>query len=165
MESAETINRCANIIQKAEKQHQLVVIVSAMHGVTDELIALSKYALINKTYLIKHLRQLEEKHRLALEKIIPTNAEKQWHQNIAPLFHKLEYILYGIMAVGEVSDKTLSTISSFGEKLSSWLMHYALLSNGLKNIRISAEEIICTNSNYLEADVDYPHTKKICKKQ
>lgn len=166
MGSAEAIGCCVNIIKQAKRKNRIVVVVSAMSGVTNELIALAENARGKKIRVVKkQLHQLKEKHRIALYEIDPALFEKRWDIIFIPLFNELESVLHEVAAIGEASGRTLAIIYSFGEKLSSWLMCHAIQSAERASVQISAERVIRTNSNYLEADVDFIKTKKLCAKQ
>ncbi len=163
MGTNETISECAKIIKNAIKNSKVIVVVSALSGVTNELIALIDLAKNQKSRLIAvRLDKLEKKHKETLN-CFAKNPNEAWAQ-LLPIFNELRQILTGISLVGDISDKTSAAVWSYGERLSSWIMHYALLESNVTNKRISAAKLIQTNSNYLEAEVDFVKTKVNCKR-
>lgn len=165
MGSADAIRRCCAIVKTAAQKNTIVVVVSAMSGVTNELITLADAARRKKMRRVfAQLNRLRKNHHTALVALDSIHSDSHWNTFFVPLFQKLEAILEAISAIGEVSDKTLAVVSSFGERLSSWLMHFALQNYGLTTQRLSAARVIRTNSQYLEADVDFPRTKRLCEK-
>ena len=166
MGTSESISKCAQITKDATKNSKVIVVVSALSGITNELIELIELAKKQKPRLIGvRLDKLEEKHKKTLGCFIAnSNDLDEARLKLSPIFKELRQILTGISLVGDISDKTSAAIWSYGERLSSWIMHYALLDNKVKNKRISATKLIQTNSNYLEAEVDFAKTKANCKR-
>ena len=163
MGTSKSIAQCAKIIQNATKDSKVIVVVSALSQVTNELISLIDLAKKQKPRLIAdRLDALEEKHRKTLEFFVD-DLDDAWI-NLYPIFKELRQILTGISLVGDISDKTSAAIWSYGERLSSWIMHYALWNDDVANRRISATKLIQTNSNYLDAEVDFKRTKANCKR-
>ena len=166
MGSAESILECASIVKEKLKKHPLVVTVSAVAGVTNELLTLIALAKKQKPRRVRsRIAILKAQHEHILKKISPQNkTEYIWQQDFLPLFSKLETILLGTSLVGDITQKTEARILSFGEKLSSHLMTQALNKLNVANKRIESEKIIKTDSNYLEANVKFKTTNAACRK-
>ena len=166
MGSAESIIDCAKIIKEKLKKYSLVVTVSAVAGVTNELQAFINLAKKQKPRRVRaRIAALKKQHEDILKKLVPQNElEHIWQQDFLPLFSKLETILVGTSLVGDTTPKTEARILSFGEKLSSHLMAQALNKLGIANKRIESEKIIKTDSLYLEANVKFKATNIACRK-
>jgi aspartate kinase len=164
--TSQGIEQCVKIIKRALANFKAVVVVSALSGVTDELIALIHLAQKQKPKLIKvRLNKLEERHREILASFVDAaDIEEVWEDNFAPLFKKLRFILTGTSFVGDLTDKTYAVICSFGERLSSWIVACALTRAGIKNQRVCATRLIRTDSQYLKASVDFRRTRKACQR-
>ena len=157
MGSAESILECASIIKETLNKSQAVITVSAVSGVTEELIEIIKLAKAQKPRLvIRRVSVLELKHKNILKKIFKDERdfETSWLENFSPLFEKLKAILHGTSLVGDISQKTQAQICAFGEKLSSFLMLEALQKKTIPSKRIESEKIIRTDSHFLEANVN-----------
>jgi len=61
--------------------------------------------------------------------------------------------------VGELADKSYAVICSFGERLSSRIMYYAIIHSGSLARRVPAIRLVRTDSHYKEAEVDFQRTK------
>lgn len=164
--TADSIVKSANIVCREVKNRNVVVVVSAVKGVTDELIALVDLAKRQKQRLIAgRLNRLENKHREILEAFVtPGLIESVWEKEFAAAFKKLRYILTGISYVGELTKKTYAFICSFGELFSSQIMRHALEAHGVGGQQIHASRVVRTNSDYLEAEVDFRRTRECARR-
>ena len=163
MGNNQTISQCVDIIKNNLQKNKVIVVVSALSGVTNELIELIELAKKQKSRLIApRLDELEQKHKETLKYFV-RNIDVAW-QEFDAIFKELRQILTGISLVGDISNKISAAVWSYGERLSSWIMHYALLQGKITNRRISATKLIQTNSNYLDAEVDFTKTKANCKR-
>ena len=166
MGTSKSISQCASIVKSATKHDKIIIVVSALSGVTNELIELIELAKKQKSRLIANrLDKLENKHRTILKYFIQDikDLDEAWIK-LFPIFKELRQILTGISLVGDISNKTSAAVWSYGERLSSWIMYYALLKSNIKNKRISAAKLIQTNSDYLDGKVDFVRTKSNCKR-
>lgn len=164
--SSENYSKSAVIVRTELKKRKVVVVVSAVSGVTDELIALVDLARKQKQRLIAgRLNRLEEKHREILKAFVSAEEYREiWEKEFTPSFKKLRYVLTGISYVGELTKKTYAFICSFGELLSSRIMQHALEHHGVKGQQVHAKRLIRTNSEYLDAVVDIKRTRENCKR-
>lgn len=162
-----SIFKSANaVLGSLKKEKQVVVTVSAVSGATDRLVALVDFARRKKkNILFKKLNDLVDLHKEILKEIVGLEAfETEWAKRFRPLADELSKILHGASLVGDVTDKTIAKILSFGEKMSSHFMVLALESLGYASRRVLGEELIKTDSRYLEANVNYPRTTKVCRR-
>ncbi|MFH1654527.1 MAG: aspartate kinase [Pseudomonadota bacterium] len=160
MGSAQCIKRCAGIVRNGLDEHQIVVVVSAVGGVTRQLIEIVEFAKNQKPRLVSaKLNEIEEKYKKIVDELVPMRARELWREDFNPRFEKLRAILHGTSLVGDVSDKTYALILSYGERLSSFLMCYALEEIHIPCKRISAKKLVRTDSQYLEANVNFAATR------
>ena len=167
MGSAESILECASIIKESLRKSQVIITVSAVSGVTEELIESIKLAKAQKPRLvIKKISLLELKHKAILTSLCSEEKDFviSWQENFQPLFEKLKAILHGTSLVGDISQKNQAQICAFGEKLSSVLMFEALKKKDVRAKPIESEKIIRTDSQYLDANVNLKTTFYACKK-
>ncbi len=116
MADAEKIRHCASIIQSAAEQNEVVATVSAMAGVTDQLIELAEAAASgNRT--VKHtlLGALRAQHETAAGAI---GADTEIHR----ILDDLETLATGIEAVGELTQRSRDAVLAYGEHLSTALI-------------------------------------------
>lgn len=167
MGTMESIRECAKIVRDSTIKHSVVVTVSAVSGVTDQLFKLIELAKNQKPRLVQqNIAELEKKHRKILRSFFPDEQsyEDTWQQDLGPIFEKLSTILHGTSLVGDLTLKMQAKVCSFGECLSSYLLLYALRDLEVSAMRIHSEKVIKTDSQYLEANVNFKTTAMACKK-
>lgn len=161
--SIENIKRIIEIVRKEKEQNEEVVLVcSAFSKVTDQLINAGKLAekKDNVTYL-EIFESFKERHRLAIEALITDEeVKKEMLEEFVDSMYRVEDILKGIHLLGELSDKTLAQLVSYGERFSSFIVAGALRSAGQHGIYVNATKLIRTDSNYLSAKVNFDKTNK-----
>ncbi|HET7642822.1 MAG TPA: aspartate kinase, partial [Nitrososphaeraceae archaeon] len=99
------------------------------------------------------LNEIENIHSKLIEKIIiDPHKKSELLKLIANLINEFRDILIGVSIMGEVTPKSRDYILSFGERLSTPIVSYALKSIGLKTIYLNGKEVgILTNSNFGDA--------------
>lgn len=161
--SVENINRIIGIIRKEKENGEEVALVcSAFSKVTDQLINAGKLAekKDNTTYL-EIFENFRERHRIAIEELIAvSDIRNVMLEEFVESMVRVEDILKGINLLGELSDKTLAQLVSYGERFSSFIVAGALRSAGLQGVYVNAINLIRTDSNYLSAKVNFEKTNK-----
>jgi len=99
-----------------------VVVVSALRGVTDRLIALSRQAAAGDATFDEGLSQVVRLHRdMVDDVIVPARREGLWGR-LQALFDELQSILHGVCLIQDLTPKTADAIVAYGERLSSLLV-------------------------------------------
>jgi aspartokinase/homoserine dehydrogenase 1 len=160
MGSAESIIKCISIIESKLTQHDnIVVTVSAVGGVTNKLLSIAQKEtnIRNVEHTINSLSNL---HNQILCSLVNDQKRAQdiWSKSFLPIFDKLEFDCFNN---SEMTEKLTAHICSFGERLSSLLMFYALLERKIKCSTIGSDQIIKTDNNYLDANVNFTTTTKL----
>lgn len=123
----ESIKKVIAIVEKeAGAGGALVVVVSAMGGVTDSLIAMARYAASGQESYADLLEALQGRHLLALTSLLPPPAQAPAIKSINIAFYALTQLLHGVYLLKELSLRTLDLIMSFGERLSAQLICWAI---------------------------------------
>ncbi|KFE99495.1 aspartate kinase [Chryseobacterium formosense] len=149
-----------NIIKKDASQNKIIAVVSALHGVTDQLIKASELASENDQNYLHIIKDLEEQHLLLVKELIPVLEQSPWLSFIKKHFNDIEDICNGIFVLGEFTNRIKDKITSYGEFLSSNIISARLKSAGLDAIWMNSADIIVTNSNFTNAKVDFEKTEK-----
>ncbi len=151
---ADSIKHVVRIVADYAEKNKIVVVVSALKDVTDQLIESSEKARSgNKRFVQTFLRRLKEKNlTTAREAIENKSIQREAEQEIKELISELEKVLTGIIYLGELTPKSRDYVLSFGEQLSAPIVWGALRSLGLKAQRFTGKEAgIVTDSNFGEA--------------
>jgi aspartate kinase len=144
------INNIAKIIADAAQETSLVVVVSAMAGVTNKLMSAATHAESrNSAQIAAIFQELCLQHELAADALIPDSAaRRQLGQRMRTLFHEGEYLCQAAVLIGDVTPQVRDSLASLGERLSAPLVAAALTALGLPSESISAAELIVTDANY-----------------
>ncbi len=152
--SVEALNQAAEIVKAQSSQWEnLVVVVSAMSGVTDTLLgcadAISECDQDTYARLIEALRT---KHIQTVNKLISDPDEKSaLTDSIEQLLHDLDLICRSAFVLGEMTPRGVDTISSFGERINARLFAGLLRQKGLPGQAMDATKLIVTDSNFQNA--------------
>lgn len=151
--NAENIKKTVNII-KANTVPQ-VVVVSALGGVTDQLLKAGALAEQKDETYKEVLLQLEKKHLDAARGLLPVTHQSSCLSMIKKHCNELEEICTSIFYLEELSPRIKDRIVSFGELLSSKIISAYMLSAGIDHEWIDSRDVIKTNSNFGFASVNF----------
>jgi bifunctional aspartokinase / homoserine dehydrogenase 1 len=157
--TVDSINQVIRII--SENKQPVAVVYSAMGGVTNKLIEIGTLASKGDTRYLEILQTIEERHFSAIRSLVDVKSQSAIIAKIKGNFNEIEDLLKGITYIKELSIRTMDLLVSFGERLSTQIITFALNERGLKARYIDAREIIKTNSNYGFAEVDFEETNKL----
>ncbi len=129
--SVESILSLKEIVLKEAQEQNLVVVVSALGGITDKLIQTSRLAVEGKDEWRQEFDNMVDRHHKMIDTII-TDARKRetLFNTVDSLFEQLRSIYFGVFLIHDLSSKTQDVIVSYGERLSSQIV--ATLIDGAK---------------------------------
>ena len=98
----------------------VIVVVSALGGITDKLINASRMAAEGNPTYENEFREIVGRHVEMIEEVIPAGEQQRGLQRrVGELLNELKDIFQGIYLIKDLSQKTEDTIVSYGERLSS----------------------------------------------
>ena len=161
--NGEKIRNVANLIaDKTNRDCGVVTVVSALEGVTNQLIQAADEAKKgNRDYISKFMQELLQRH-LTTSKIAIKNKQtrEKTNQVLKERVGELEIILKGIGYVNELSPKSMDNVLAYGEKLSAPIVSGALNDIGVKSKHLTGGEAgIVTDNNFGEAGLLMQVTK------
>ena len=156
--SSENINKVINIVKDSSYKNNIVLVVSALGGVTDLLLEAGTLACKNNASYLEIFKTLEEKHLQITRELIPVNNQSGVLGTVKKMLNKLENTLEGVFLINELSAKTSDKIVSFGELLSSYIISEALKNRDLDAVLKNSQELIITNENFSNAAVKFDKT-------
>ena len=154
--NSENIKKVLAIIAKESKNQKIAVVVSAFGKTTDKLLATTTAALGDINAAKDILETIKDLHFNVINDLITKN-KKEVSEEVTYLFNRLQSIYEGIFLLQELSDKTLAKVSSFGERLSSYIIANAakeLLDANHKDSR----DLVITNNDFLNALINFKIT-------
>ena len=148
------------IVEAEARTQPVVVVVSALDGITDKLIAMSSQARQGDEHYREEFDAMVRRHHQMIDTIIQDiNKRVDLFNNVDQLFDQLKSILYGVYLIHDLSKKTEDTIVSYGERLSSHIVA-AVVKNG---VRLNSRDFIRTNRQLGHHVLDTELTKKLVR--
>ena len=144
--------------QAVDKEQCRAVIFSAFQGVTDQLISMAEKAGKGDDTYTNDLGRLEERHIEAVRNLLSTSEQSQAVASVKFMLNDLEDILQGVFLVKELTLRSLDFISSFGERLSNYIIHLAFRKHGIACDFLDARKTIVTDDQFGSAEVDMEKT-------
>jgi aspartate kinase len=146
--NAECIRRAAEIVARAAGEVSVVVVVSAMGGVTNRLIEAAQASATGDIDAAGNLAEaLQRQHDDAIEMLVGAGDRRaQLAAEMNQIIQEVTSLCRGIALLRELTPRTLDAISSVGERLSARLMASTLRELGVKAVAVDATELIVTDN-------------------
>src|ERR671913_1606372 len=154
VDSSDKVRHIAQLVQSHKKGNEIVCVVSAIRGMTDGLLSIADSVKRgDKTSLDEFVKKCTNTHMQIAEGVISDkNLKTDALATIKKIMRELEDVLGGIVLLGEVTTKSLDYLMSFGERLSTPIVSFALQDLGMKSEHLTGKEAgILTDSNFGEA--------------
>lgn len=151
--SAEAINKVIAIVKERSKKEPTIVVVSAMSGMTDQLLMLAQSASQGNEAYKTIIQHIEQKHLDAVRALLPIQQQSSTLSLVKQLLNELESNCEGLFMLRELSMRMQDKIISYGEILSSKIISAAFESSGMQQQWVDSRDLIKTNSQYFNAVV------------
>ena len=156
--SVGAVESILNIKRIAENCHEpIVVVVSALGGVTDRLIAVGRTAANGDATYLNEVNAIVMRHVEMVEQVIPESRRAALNVQLDTLFDDLRSILHGVYLIQDLTPKTADAIVAFGERLSSLIV--ATLIDGARHFE--ARNILKTQHQGTKHVLDYEVTNPL----
>ncbi|MBV6401352.1 MAG: Bifunctional aspartokinase/homoserine dehydrogenase 1 [Anaerolineales bacterium] len=159
--SADALVSAAQIICNAKKDWaRVVVVTSAMSGVTDLLLQSASLAAQGKLDSLAETEStLRQKHFAALDSLVRDETlREQTKIEINSLILALIDLCNAIAVIGEASPRALDAVASLGERMSVRLLAAVANEAGIKAEWIESAEFVVTNAHFQNANPDFKVT-------
>ena len=166
--SVKSILSLKNIVENEAKSQPIIVIVSALGGITDKLLATSQLALKGDESWKDEFQAMVERHHKMIDTIITNPRQREdLFNKVDALLEQLRSIYFGVFLIHDLSEKTQDAIVSYGERLSSLIV--ATLVKGakwmdsrdfIKTVQKNGKHVLetdLTNKLVRKAFADLPH--------
>lgn len=154
----------ARIIQDCmRKGEKVVVVVSALGGITDQLIQMSKLAERGDLTYKSILKDVGQKHFAVVKYLISAKKYTPVMEKLINAQEELGNLLHGVCLLKELTPRSLDYILSFGERNSAYILSQALQQMKLDADFVDAREIIITDSHFGNAKVDFDATNQLIR--
>ena len=158
--SVKSILSLKEIVEAEARTQPVIVVVSALDGITDKLIATSQMAKQGDERYREEFDAMVKRHHQMIDTIITDDKKRvDLFNNVDQLFDQLKSIFYGVYLIHDLSKKTEDTIVSYGERLSSHIVA-AMVKNG---VRMNSRDFIRTERKQGKHVIDADLTTKLVK--
>lgn len=158
--NSENIKKVIGIVNGIKDSDSLVVVVSALGGVTDLLLEAARMASEGSLDYKEKLEQMRYRHLDCVEQLMPPDKRASLFIEIANACNEIHSLCNGVFLLGELTLRSRDRISSYGEWLSSKIITAACNVGGMKSTWKDARELIVTNAEYGVAEVDFTLTNQ-----
>jgi len=149
LEDIDSFKQTTSIIKRCLKKAKLVVVTSALKGVTDKLIEFYERSNEYGFYCERILNEVSEIHKNIVENLLTTNSE--YYNDTINHINKLITEITNLGSVVKLirpSKILRDNILSYGEKLSTYIMFKYLISLGFNSSFLSSDEVLKTDNNF-----------------
>ena len=158
--SVKSILSLKKIVEAEARTQPVVVVVSALGGITDKLLATSQMALKGDDRWREEFDAMVTRHHQMIDTIITDDKKRvDLFNKVDQLFDQLKSIYYGVFLIHDLSEKTQAAIVSYGERLSSNIVA-SLIKNG---VRMNSRDFIRTERKNGKHTLDSELTVKLVK--
>src|ERR1700730_10492873 len=158
VESAAAIERLASIV-RARVPRKPIVVVSAMGKTTNKLLAIANAAIAgNRADYIAQIQDLRDFHSREARLVVPLAERAELDRTLDEHFQELTELVKGLAVLGELTPRSIDAISSYGERLSSYIVSLALAHFGMKTAHVDSRRVIVTDHRHTQAAPLYPET-------
>lgn len=164
--SPEAINNVVGIVAEAQARgDQVIVVVSAMSGVTDMLLSsLREAAAGNKWGYLSTAQKLRDKHEETLNLLVgPGKSRDSVLHEIQSLLTQYSELCQAVNILEEATPRISDAIVSFGERMSCRLVAAALRQHGINGQAFEASEFIRTDDHYGSAAPQWGETERLIR--
>jgi aspartokinase/homoserine dehydrogenase 1 len=158
--SAENILKVIEIVKKQHHGEQLVLVASAMGGITNLLEECGEQSRKGDPNYQVTLNEISERHFRAISEIFPLKGQSSIIGEIKILLNELDDLCNGISLLHEMFPKTRDYLLGFGERLSAVIISAALNYHKIPTTLLDARELILTDESYGGAQVLFDRTEK-----
>jgi aspartokinase/homoserine dehydrogenase 1 len=151
------------LLSYKKKKEEFAVVFSAMSGITNLLVEVSRNASETDQHYLQILKEIENKHINTVKDLIHVKVQSRVIANIKMLINELEDLLHGVFLLKELSLRTQDLVLSFGERLSTCIMHEYIRQSGIPSDFLDARELIKTDNNFGSARINFKVTDRNIK--
>ena len=160
--NAAHIKQVQNIVKNLDG-NKMVVVVSALGGITDLLLRTVDLASKQDKSYKDCLREIEDRHIKTIKELIPIQLQSAILSKVKSELNSLDTLAEGAFLIAEKTPQLTDKIVSFGELLSSFIISEFFISEGMNAIFKDSRELIKTDDAYGMAGVDFDSTNGLCK--
>ncbi|MDD2797047.1 MAG: bifunctional aspartate kinase/homoserine dehydrogenase I [Bacteroidales bacterium] len=153
--SAASIRNVKQIVES--RQEPVVVVVSALGGITDQLLKTANLAVHGDQSYHHEIDIIVNRHLQMIEEVVLPNKQAETKQKVTELLDELTNIYKGVSLIRDLSPKTNDLIVSYGERISSVIVAHAIVDAK----RYDAREFVKTETQFGKHHCNFDITNKL----
>lgn len=161
---ADAIRRTAEIV-KSRLDRQPIVVVSALAGITNALIALAEQSA--RGHLIGALRSVEsmrERHLQQAELLLGNTPDcVETSAELSAMIDELAHLGEALATLGDLTPRSLDAIAAYGERMSSLLCMAAFRQEGIAAVHVDASDVMITDTTFTRAEPQADAIAEACR--
>jgi aspartate kinase len=162
---ASRFRQCAAIVSEAAQKQRIVVVVSAMAGVTDLIFRTIDGARRGESAATQtSLHKFESVHRELIEQLFAPDDRSDAMDFVAPVFEQLRKSSQALLTLrSDISAQTMDSLVALGERISAWVLAHYLEHSGCTAECVPSERVIVTDANFGNASPEMDDTRANCQ--
>jgi len=162
---AAAIERAAEIVG-ARVARRPVVVVSALAGVTNALLAIAEQATRGQLIgAIRGVEALRERHLEQVDVLLPGPTGAEVAAELSASFDELASLAEALSVLGHLTPRSLDAIAAMGEQLSSALVVEAFRARGIDAELVDAREVVITDDRFTAATPQPERIAEECRER
>ena len=161
--TAGALRSAVEIAETAARERPVVIVVSALAGVTNALEAALAGAAASRLDIPGFAAAIRDRHLALLAAVVQGKPALRAAAVVRALTADLERRLRAVAAGGGFRPPTRAGVLALGERLSVPIVQAALRARGLEAHVVDAASIVRTDGSFAEAVVDYPSTRRLAR--
>lgn len=157
--NANNISLVKDIVKSSVQEEPLIVVVSALGGVTNLLVEVAEMASHSNEAYLSVISTVEKRHYDLIATLFP-NGNAPLKTEVVHLMDKLKEICQGVSYVKELTPRTNDQIVSFGERLSSLIIAAYFKAEMDAVVLLDPTTFLFTNDEFGKAVVDFKKSNK-----
>ncbi|HXA84809.1 MAG TPA: aspartate kinase [Candidatus Dormibacteraeota bacterium] len=163
--SAERFRLCAEILRTAAEKDRIIVVVSAVAGVTDVILKTIEASRQGDAAMTDaSLRKLELLHQALIAELFGDGHSHTVLSFVNQVLDQLRSSCRALLTLrSQISAETKDSLAALGERISAWVLANYLCQTGTSSEFVSAENVVVTDSNFGNAAPDMQATVERCQ--
>lgn len=165
VKNAENITKTIAIIKENLAKEELVVVVSALGGVTNMLVECSAKAVAGDTTFTETLTEIKKRHFETINGLLSGKFKDDCEKHVESILDELKGILTGISLIRELTPRSVDLVSSVGERMSAYIIAKTIAQSGVDCEFLDARTVIKTDKTFGAAKVNFAKTDDLIQKK
>ncbi|MFA6439124.1 MAG: hypothetical protein WCX28_07445, partial [Bacteriovoracaceae bacterium] len=160
VEDANAIRNLAEIVKK-EVPRKPIVIVSACSGITNQLLQTAGLASQGKREeALNNVAVIESRHKKIVKELFDGDLQRYLNKHLSTIAEELAALVNGVVVLGELTNRSLDTFASYGERLSSFIIHHYFETQKMKSFWVDARSFMITDDQFTKAVPQFDNTEQ-----